>query len=82
MLPAKVCLINDGIDFSLFCSSLTRVIASRPLLGALVERWWDTTNFFHFSSTGEMTMTPFNFAMITGLGVEGDSIPLDSNMGE
>ena len=27
-------------------------------------------------------MTPFDFAMITGLGVGGDPIPLDPDMGE
>ncbi|KAL7227324.1 hypothetical protein ACSBR1_022212 [Camellia fascicularis] len=81
-LPAGVCDIIDETGFGLFCSSLTWVIASRPPLGALVERWWDTTNFFHFATTGEMTMTPYNFSMITGLDVGGDLIPLDSNIGE
>ncbi|KAL7199812.1 hypothetical protein ACSBR2_022002 [Camellia fascicularis] len=61
---------------------MTRVTASRPLLGALVERWWDTTNSFHFSTMGEMTMTPYDFAMITGIGVGGDPIPLDPDMEE
>ena len=44
--------------------------------------WWDTTNSFHFSSTGEMTMTAYDFAMITNLGIGGDLIPLDPDMGE
>ncbi|KAL7225943.1 hypothetical protein ACSBR1_021151 [Camellia fascicularis] len=29
-----------------------------------------------------MTMTPYDFAMITGLGVRGDLIPFDMDMGE
>ncbi|GMP74058.1 hypothetical protein CsSME_00031589 [Camellia sinensis var. sinensis] len=29
-----------------------------------------------------MAMTPYNFAMITGLGVRGDPIPFDTDMGE
>ncbi|GMP74287.1 hypothetical protein CsSME_00031747 [Camellia sinensis var. sinensis] len=29
-----------------------------------------------------MTMTPYNFAMLTGLRVKGDSIPFDTDMGE
>ncbi|KAL7248835.1 hypothetical protein ACSBR1_011085 [Camellia fascicularis] len=29
-----------------------------------------------------MTMTPYDFSMITGLGVGGDLIPLDLDMGE
>ncbi|KAL7235020.1 hypothetical protein ACSBR1_018489 [Camellia fascicularis] len=57
-------------------------MASRALLGALVERWWDTTNSFHLSSTGEMTMTPCDFSTITGLRVRGDPIPFDMDMGE
>ncbi|KAL7189845.1 hypothetical protein ACSBR1_039472 [Camellia fascicularis] len=82
VLPARVRRIIDGTGFGLFCCSLTWVTASRPLLGALVERWWDTTNSFHFSTAGEMTITPLDFAMITGLGVGGDPIPLDPDMGE
>ncbi|KAL7213066.1 hypothetical protein ACSBR2_015718 [Camellia fascicularis] len=57
-------------------------MVSRALLRALVERWWDTTNSFHLSSAGEMTMTPYDFSMITGLGVRGDPIPFDMDMGE
>ncbi|KAL7228759.1 hypothetical protein ACSBR2_007453 [Camellia fascicularis] len=59
-----------------------RVIASCPFLGALVKRWWDTTNSFHFCTTGKMTMSPYDFAMITCLGVGDDPIPFDSDMGE
>ena len=51
-------------------------------MAALVERWWDTTNSFHFSATGDMTMTPFDFAVLTGLDVGGWSIPYDEDMGE
>ncbi|KDP31672.1 hypothetical protein JCGZ_15275 [Jatropha curcas] len=38
----------------------------KSLLGALAERWWDTTNTFHFS-WGEMTMTPTDFSLISGI---------------
>ncbi|KAL7221029.1 hypothetical protein ACSBR1_023061 [Camellia fascicularis] len=37
-LPARVRDIVDKAGFGLFCSSLTRVVASCLLLGALVER--------------------------------------------
>ncbi|KAL7206134.1 hypothetical protein ACSBR2_018945 [Camellia fascicularis] len=37
-LPARVLDIVDETSFGLFCSGLTRVIASRPFLGVLVER--------------------------------------------
>ncbi|XP_028117850.1 protein MAIN-LIKE 2-like [Camellia sinensis] len=81
-LPTGVRDIIDKAGFSLFCYDLSRHIASQTLLGALVERWWDTTNFFHLSSTGEMTMTPYDFAMLTVLGVRGDLIPVDTDIGE
>ncbi|KAL7174623.1 hypothetical protein ACSBR2_033795 [Camellia fascicularis] len=80
-LPAEVRDIVDEAGFGLFCPRMSRLIASRPLLRELVERWWDTTNFFHLSTAGEMTMTPYKFAMITGLGVGGDLIPFDTDMG-
>ncbi|KAL7175893.1 hypothetical protein ACSBR2_029466 [Camellia fascicularis] len=80
-LPARVCELVDEAGFGLFYTRLLQHMASRALLGALVERWWDTTNSFHFSSTGEMTMTPYDFSMIIGLGVGGDPIPFDMDMG-
>ncbi|GMP96422.1 hypothetical protein CsSME_00045079 [Camellia sinensis var. sinensis] len=76
-LPDGVRQIIDEAGFGLFCMGLSCLMASRTLLGALVERWWDTTNSFHFSATGDMTMTPYDFAMLTGLEVGGRSIPYD-----
>ncbi|KDP35673.1 hypothetical protein JCGZ_09111 [Jatropha curcas] len=38
----------------------------KDLLGALAERWWDTTNTFHFP-WGEITMTPTDFSVISGI---------------
>ncbi|GMP71095.1 hypothetical protein CsSME_00029643 [Camellia sinensis var. sinensis] len=80
-LPVGIRDIIDEAGIGLFCSGLTRVIASRLLLGALAERWWDTTNSFHLSAAREITMTPYGFAMITGC-VGGDLIPFDTDMGE
>ncbi|KAF5932044.1 hypothetical protein HYC85_028215 [Camellia sinensis] len=83
-LPPEVHDLVDEVGFGLFCTELSRHMASRALLGALVERWWDITNSFHFSSTGEMTMTPYDFSMITGLGVEDYVAALgdDANWGK
>ncbi|GMP25104.1 hypothetical protein CsSME_00002132 [Camellia sinensis var. sinensis] len=81
-LPVDVCYIIDETGFGLFCTGLSRHIASQPLLGALVERWWDTTNSFHFSTTGEMTMTPYDFTMLTGVEVGGNLIRYDMDIGE
>ena len=33
------------------------------LLRALAERWWDTTNTFHFSC-GELTVTPAELTLL------------------
>ncbi|GMP84817.1 hypothetical protein CsSME_00038192 [Camellia sinensis var. sinensis] len=74
--------IVDEAGFGPFCTGLSRHPASRTLMGALVERWWDTTNSFHFSSTGDMTMTPYDFSMLTTLDVAGRPIPYDADMGE
>ncbi|KAL7160828.1 hypothetical protein ACSBR2_041470 [Camellia fascicularis] len=53
------------------------------LYGALVERWWDTIDSFHFSSTREMTLTPYDFSMLTGLQVGvGDPVPFDPDMAQ
>ena len=51
------------LDFLAIKASKEGYIA---LLKALAERWWDTTNTFHFPC-GEMTVTPTDITMITGL---------------
>ena len=38
----------------------------KELLSALAERWWPTTDTFHFG-WGEMTMTPEDFSAIFGI---------------
>ncbi|GMP47320.1 hypothetical protein CsSME_00015109 [Camellia sinensis var. sinensis] len=81
-LPDPVRYIVDQADFGAFCRGLSRLTASRPLLAALVERWWDTTDSFHFSATGDMTMTPYDSSMLTGIGVGGDPIPFGTDMDE
>ncbi|XP_028126244.1 protein MAIN-LIKE 2-like [Camellia sinensis] len=81
-LPNAVRHIVDQAGFGAFCRGLSRLTASRPLLAALVGRWWDTTDSFHFSAMGDMTMTPYDFSMLTGIGVGGDPIPFDTDMDE
>ena len=81
-LPDTVRHIIDQAGFGTFYRGLSRFTASRPLLAALVERWWDTTDSFHFSATGGMTMPPFAFSMLTSIGVGGDPIPFDTDMDE
>lgn len=49
------------------------------MLTALAGRWQDTSNTFHFP-IGEMTVTPLDFAAITGLRVGGDPITFHSRI--
>ncbi|KAI8568017.1 hypothetical protein RHMOL_Rhmol02G0165900 [Rhododendron molle] len=55
------------------------VRVDRAVLTALTERWWDTTNTFHFRFR-EMTVTLIDFTAITGLRVGGEPIPYDSSI--
>ncbi|GMQ01743.1 hypothetical protein CsSME_00048281 [Camellia sinensis var. sinensis] len=79
-LPDVVHHIVDEAGFELFCAGISRYPASRTLIGVLVERWWDTTKSFHFSTTRDMTMTPYGFSMLTGLDVTGRPVPYDADM--
>ena len=69
--PEAIRDLDDLAGFGPFCAELSRCPAKRTLMAALVERWWDTSNSFHFSATGVMTMTPFDFAVLTVLDVGG-----------
>lgn len=81
-LPDAARHIVDQAGFGTFCRGLSCLTTDRPLLAALVERWWDTTDSFHFSATRDMTMTPFDFSMLTDIGVGGDPIPFDTDIDE
>ncbi|KAI8538348.1 hypothetical protein RHMOL_Rhmol09G0095900 [Rhododendron molle] len=69
----------DAAGFGPFIQTMMAMKSDHALLTALAERWWDTSNSFHFP-IGEMTMTPTDFAAITGLRVGGDPIPFDSGI--
>ncbi|GMP90604.1 hypothetical protein CsSME_00041652 [Camellia sinensis var. sinensis] len=51
-LPEAVRDLVDLTGFGPFCAGLSRCPSRRTLMAALVERWWDTINSFHFSATG------------------------------
>ncbi|KAL7170833.1 hypothetical protein ACSBR2_035656 [Camellia fascicularis] len=74
-------MVNEA-GFNIFCFGFSQLQVNRLLLGTLVERWWDTANSLHFFTTREITMTPYDFSMITGLRVRGDPIPFDLHMGQ
>lgn len=69
----------DAAGFGLFIPTLIAVNRDHAVLTALAERWWDTSNNFHFP-IGEMTVTPLDFMAITGLRVGGEPIPFDSGI--
>ncbi|KAL7251736.1 hypothetical protein ACSBR1_013568 [Camellia fascicularis] len=80
-LPAEVRALVDAAGFGLFYSGLIQMRAESLLYGALVERWWDTTNSFHFSSIRELTLTLYDFSILTGLWVGvGGAIPCNPDM--
>lgn len=73
-----------GPHYRWWCRLRAFLPRAEPLLyETLVERWWDTTNSFHFSSIGKLALTPYDFLMFTGLRVGvGDPIPFDLDMAQ
>ncbi|XP_050217691.1 protein MAIN-LIKE 1-like [Mercurialis annua] len=45
-----------------------------------MERWMDTTHTFHLL-VGELTVTPLDFSLITGISFGGASVPFDGGLG-
>ncbi|KAI8524802.1 hypothetical protein RHMOL_Rhmol13G0178000 [Rhododendron molle] len=78
-LPQRVRDLVDAAGFGEFIRTLTRSRIDHAVLVALAERWRDTTNTLHLPP-GEMTVTPTDFAAITGLRVGGEPIPFDSSI--
>ncbi|KAI8572216.1 hypothetical protein RHMOL_Rhmol01G0180900 [Rhododendron molle] len=78
-LPRRVRELVEEAGFGPFIQLLTAVMVDHAVMTALAERWWDTTNTFHFRF-GEMTVTPLDFAAITGLRVGGEPIPFDPSI--
>ncbi|KAL7204582.1 hypothetical protein ACSBR2_017623 [Camellia fascicularis] len=79
-LLTEVAILVDGAKFGPFCLGIISLQANQSIFDALVEMWWDTSNSFYFPCTREMTMTPYDFSMITGLSVGGDPIPFDLDL--
>ena len=69
----------DQSGFQHFIPTLAETHNDHAQLVALAERWWDTTNTFHLPF-GEATLTPLDFAAITGIRVGGDPLPLDDDL--
>ncbi|KAI8563542.1 hypothetical protein RHMOL_Rhmol03G0118200 [Rhododendron molle] len=79
-LPPRVGELVDTASFREFILTLTVPVRNDHAVHvALAERWRDTSNTFHLPP-GEMTLTPSDFAAITGLRVGGEPIPFDSGI--
>lgn len=70
----------DLAGFGPFVRGLNLRNADWGLFTALVERWWDCTNTFHFTGVGELTVTPLDFTFLTGLRVGGEPLPIDPHL--
>ncbi|XP_056686743.1 uncharacterized protein [Spinacia oleracea] len=66
-------------DFWRTMGGSSRRTGIKPRLWALSERWWDTTNTFHMA-WGEITITPFEFAKITGLPFSERNVTFDPEL--
>ncbi len=78
-LDPSVRELVEAAGFGPIISIMTPWNGDLPLIYALAERWSDTTNTFHLPA-GELTMTPADFAAITGLRVGGEPIPYDNRL--
>ena len=79
LLPEAVKERVHTAGFRDFMTVISPVQRSTDVLKAFAERWWATTNTFHFSF-GEMTITPLDFSMLTGLPCGGKAIPFYRNI--
>ena len=74
---AKEIVALSGINSQLTAlRDLSSQPASSAFLRGLLEFWWDSTNTFHFP-WGEMTVTPFDFSMITGFPFGGEPVVIE-----
>lgn len=78
--PTEVRTLVDKAELGAFYLGITSLQADRSIFGTLVERWWDTTNSFHFWSAKDMTVTSYDFSIVTGLSVGGDLIPFNLDL--
>ncbi|XP_056682639.1 protein MAINTENANCE OF MERISTEMS [Spinacia oleracea] len=74
-----ICTQTGLVDFWNTLGSAQGRTGVKSRLQALLERWWDTTNTFHMI-WGEITITPFEFAMITGLPFSEREVTFDPKL--
>ena len=66
-------MVLEQVGFVAFYAMLSRVegLTTRRVTRGVVKRLWGKTNTFHLPF-GELTITPFNFAMLMGLVLVGE----------
>ena len=65
--PVLARLSSCGLDgFKRGLEAISGTEGSHVLVAALMDWWWDTTNSFHMP-WGEMTITSYDYAILTGL---------------
>ncbi|KAI8529979.1 hypothetical protein RHMOL_Rhmol11G0018000 [Rhododendron molle] len=82
VLPEQVRELVHANGFEAFVLGLNLPKMDWSLVTSLVERWWDTTNTFHLPSASEMTITPGDFSLLTGLRVGGVPLWVDPRLWE
>ena len=73
----KQIVAEKGINGIISALTYGSYASSQATMCALVERWMDTTHTFHLPFK-EMTVTPLDFAAITGLSFFGDPVLFSS----
>ena len=71
----------DNTGLGVFFGSLPTMRQNGGMIRALGERWWDCTKTFQLPAF-EVTMTPMDFHMITGLSFEGEDLRWLSEVSE
>src|SRR5687767_12780262 len=79
--PAREIIQDAGFGHLLNALQAMREPTGHCVVRALSERFWDTTNTFHFPQC-EMTITPLDVAMITGLSFGGDPLHYSDDLGQ
>ena len=75
--PSIKNIINEagfGTFFEVLLNHETHEYRNVQLFLVLAERFWDTTYTFHFPGIGEVTLTPYDFSIITSLRLGGKRI--------
>ena len=78
--PTLARLSSCGLDgFKRSLEATSRTEGSHVLVAALMEWWWDTTSSFHMLR-GDITITPYDYAILTGLPLTNKVVAVDDSL--